>query len=450
MQLEHILQAHGLLGRGGKGETPLPELVNFTAISKNDGTGIDLNWQNSDVIEYVRTEIYASTENIQNTNYEYCVENASLIANSDTATSMTVEGFSVGTTVYFKGFMIFNILGEIKNNKGIGLSCTISDTVPPGAITNFTATGDDGQVMLTWVNPVDVDFDKVKILYKQSIYPTSPTDGMVGYEGSGTATTVTGLTNDTEYYFRAFTYDSSGNVNDSIENQQLTATPSDVDDKSGSPGSPNLIAGTMQQGYFGTVPASELWTGSQLASAVGISQGTVQFDDINWLKFALDGKILFRPQKAFRHSISWDTINTAGCVFGTKTVAKNGITYKVRLMKGALTDPSMYTDSDRGAKGSEWNKLMLPIHIQAKDKNWGYPAYVEDDIPYWGIDFTDEDLHTHNTYGDGTYVWCQETRNDNASSRVVRGYSGVSYSSAITSSSTAASRGWTPVLELVP
>lgn len=222
-----------------------------------------------------------------------------------------------------------------------------------------------------------------------------------------------------------------------------------VKDITGSPGNQFTVAGDLQQGFFGTVSASELWTGTQLSSAVGISEGTIQFDDTPWLKFALDGKILFRPMKAFRRSISWDTINGAGCVFGTKTVTKNGHTYKVRLMKGALTDPSLYDAPDRGAKGSEWNKLMLPIHIEAKNKSWAYPAYVEDNIPYWGIDFTDEDLHTHYSYGNGTYAWCQETRNTSTSRRVLRGSLGVSNLSSGLASAATASYGWAPVLERV-
>lgn len=216
------------------------------------------------------------------------------------------------------------------------------------------------------------------------------------------------------------------------------------DDNSGSAGSNMLIAGTMQQGYFGTVLASELWTGTQLSSAVGISQGTIQFDDTPWLKFALDGKILFRPMKAFRRSISWDAINTAGCVFGTKTVAKNGLTYKVRLMKTGGVDP-MAGYNGSHVRGHEWNRLMLPIHIQAKDESWAYPSNVERDVPYWGIDFTDGDLHTHNSFGNGTYVWCQETY---AYNRLIRGYNGVSFSGSDPPQGVLIGYGWAPVLEL--
>src|SRR5690606_32143537 len=49
----------------------------------------------------------------------------------------------------------------------------------------------------------------------------------VAYEGSGNNVTVTGLTNEVEYFFRAFTYDTHGNVNTSTEGQLLTATPSE-------------------------------------------------------------------------------------------------------------------------------------------------------------------------------------------------------------------------------
>ena len=131
------------------------------------------------------------------------------------------------------------------------------------------------------------------------------------------------------------------------------------------PGPQELIGGDMNAGFFGEVPASELFTASEIASACGISQGTAQFENEPWLKFAIDGKIIYRPRKAIRHSISWNSINTANCVYGGsegKRVTKNGQTYIVRLMKGALTDPGLYDASDRGAKGSEWNRLMLPIH----------------------------------------------------------------------------------------
>ncbi|PIC59116.1 hypothetical protein CSV80_00910 [Sporosarcina sp. P12(2017)] len=228
---------------------------------------------------------------------------------------------------------------------------------------------------------------------------------------------------------------------------ELSTKNPNADDTSGAPGPLKLIAGDMQAGYFGRVPAAELFTGSELSAAVGISAGTLQHNDTDWLKFAYEGKILFRPMKTIRHSISWDHINAAGCALGTKTVSKNGLNYKVRLMKGANKDPAGAYSSAVN-HNSEWNKLMLPIHIEAKNKDWMYPGNVESNVPYWGIDFTDADLLTHNTHGDGSYIWCQEVA-EAASSRLSRGGDGVSYSYSGPPSSAHARRGWVPVLELL-
>lgn len=218
-----------------------------------------------------------------------------------------------------------------------------------------------------------------------------------------------------------------------------------VADISGSPGSETLIDGDMQAGYFGTVPSSELITGTVLASAVGISQGISQFTNEGWLKFSYEGRILFVAKKPIRHSISWDNINAAGCVFGTKTVTIGGLTYKVRLMKTGLVDP-MTGSNGVHVHSSEWNKLMLPIHVEANIKSWASPNNVEDDVPYWHINFTDKDLHTHDENGDGTYTWCQETY---TTSRLYRGRTGVSYASTVVPGNTASSFGWRPCLELV-
>ena len=214
------------------------------------------------------------------------------------------------------------------------------------------------------------------------------------------------------------------------------------------PGPATLIGGDMTEGFFGEVTSAELITGDALASEVGISAGTSQNSTAGWLKFALDDKILFVAKKPIRHTISWDNINAADCVYGNKTVQIGGLTYKVRLMKGAEVDPFNYEATDRDAIGSEWNRLMLPIHVNAPS-SWAYPEYVASPTKDWGIDYTDEDLLTHNTYGNGSYSWCQETRSSDTARRVSRGSYGVSYSYASSSSNVSAARSWRPVLELV-
>lgn len=217
------------------------------------------------------------------------------------------------------------------------------------------------------------------------------------------------------------------------------------------PGPKELVGGDMQAGYFGEVAMSELITGDNLASLVEISAGTSQYSDTaGWLKFAYQGNIQFIAKKPLRYYINWDDLNTASCVYGNKTVEIGRLTYKVRLIRGANKDPA---GGYQGAinHGSEWNKLMLPIHIEAKNKTWAYPNNVESDMPYWGIDFTDNSLLTHKDYGDGSYSWCQEEA-EKSILRIYRGNSGVSCSnsaSASLSGTSLAGFGWRPVLELV-
>jgi len=56
----------------------------------------------------------------------------------------------------------------------------------PPPITNFNATVVGESIKLTWTNPDDTDFVGVRIVRKDSSYPSSPSDGLVVYEGKFT------------------------------------------------------------------------------------------------------------------------------------------------------------------------------------------------------------------------------------------------------------------------
>lgn len=234
-------------------------------------------------------------------------------------------------------------------------------------------------------------------------------------------------------------------------------------DNSGSPGPNKLIAGTMEEGFFGEVSSDELITGNALASQVGLYYtGTSQHSTAGWLKFAYKGEILFVAKKPIRHSISWDRIKSAKCVYGDagdKTVTIDGLTYKVRLMRALEPTNDPKTDAS-GSSGvvnhySEWNRLMCQIHEQAIDKSWDYPNNIESDIGILehslgngtnGM-YNDADLVVKS--GDGKRSWCQEMLSSSTKSyRVHRGASGVSDSTHYLPDSNSALYGWRPVLEL--
>jgi len=191
------------------------------------------------------------------------------------------------------------------------------------------------------------------------------------------------------------------------------------------PGPKVLKAGTLQLGYFGHTPASELITGTALASAIGLSAGTAQYSDDGWLKWIKDGKLMYVARKPQRHTISWDDIDARGAVFGTAMVTIGNMVFKVRLLTGGNANPALHG-------GGEWNEIIYGVH--------------KDQEPQWE-NYTDADIGV--TSGNGRHSWCQETSASDASVRVNRGSSGVAHFVTNTSSLANVYYGWRPVLELL-
>ena len=230
------------------------------------------------------------------------------------------------------------------------------------------------------------------------------------------------------------------------------------------PGSQELIAGDMTAGFFGEVPVTELITGDDLATQIGLTQGTSQFSNEPWLKFALDDNIIYVAKKPYRHTVSWEHIYQAGAVYGTgdnglypsggnrlqdANISVDGFSLDVTLLRGTNTDPAIYTGSGYDmdyTHTSEWNRLMYPIHsgIHTSSSNPSSPS-----VPYaqWAT-YSESDLLVQENFGNGSSSWIQETQNTNTSSRFVRGRFGVTYADRGTSTNAFNNIGWRPALRL--
>lgn len=225
--------------------------------------------------------------------------------------------------------------------------------------------------------------------------------------------------------------------------------------------------GDFTAGFYGEIPAAEFITGSALASAVGLSAGTLQHDTTPWLKFALEGKILYIPQKTIRYSLSWEHIYQAGVVYGVDgfgvtpsggdvdqgtVVTVGGKDYRVRLLRGAASDPT--TDSTGydivESHGSEWNRLMYPIHSGVHTTAGNPTTHTDPSAEPYGTwaQYSDDDLLVDNPFGTGVYSWCQETT-ATTTNRIGRGASGITRTGSPTATNNHTLRGWRPVLELV-
>ncbi|HTK04833.1 MAG TPA: fibronectin type III domain-containing protein [Candidatus Eisenbacteria bacterium] len=105
---------------------------------------------------------------------------------------------------------------------------TAADTTPPANVSPFTATAGNQSVSLSWGNPTDPDFDRVKIIRKTGGSPTGPNDGAEIYNGNGTAYVDTGLTNGTTYFYGAYAYDDVPNYASGAFASATPAGPADT------------------------------------------------------------------------------------------------------------------------------------------------------------------------------------------------------------------------------
>lgn len=519
MQLEHILQAHGLLGRGGgksKDNIPPPPITNLQATVV--GQTIKLTWTNPNDSDFIGLMIrgkngsYPSGPNDGDTVFNKNIEEGGTIT-----TEYTDSDITLGTRKYYRAFP-YDWDKNYQTDTGQQVNAIVKITQSkPSAPTMVSRTSTS--ITLNSISGCEyrigsgnwqdsTTFSGLSIATQYTFYarkketethyaseisngtnittdkgtqtaPAAPNVDIIAFDnvvvtgaagtevriGSGawydSPKTFTDLTAETNYTAYARKKETNTHYASSISLGKSFTTPPEADDPSGSPGNKDLIAGTMQEGFFGEVAAADFINGADLASAVGISQGTLQNSTESWLKFAYKGKILFRPKKAIRHSISWDAINNAKCVYGDPgdtTVVIGGLTYKVRLMRGGKPDnnPKVLSSAYDGAFNheSEWNRLMCQIHEQAINKGWAYPSNIESDIGILAHNlgtgangmYNDADLALVSV--DGRFVWCQEIVNS-ASLRLFRGYYGVSSSGYSSSSDTATTRGWCPVLELV-
>jgi hypothetical protein len=89
----------------------------------------------------------------------------------------------------------------------------IPDSVAPSNVTDLTAVVKGKDVELSWVNPTDSDFERVRIVRNYLFYPLDPYDGFISYQGSGEEfLDKNALASRKVQYYTVFTYDAEGNI----------------------------------------------------------------------------------------------------------------------------------------------------------------------------------------------------------------------------------------------
>lgn len=228
-----------------------------------------------------------------------------------------------------------------------------------------------------------------------------------------------------------------------------------------------LVAGTENEGFYGSIPSSNFITGDALASAIGLSAGSSQHPNVDWLKFTLSGKVVYVPKLPFRYNLSWEDIYQAGAVYGTDDIglypsgtdrlqdAKvtiNGYNYRVRLIRGFTADPTDHVSGSdlSSGYGSEWNRMFYRILAgptpgttePTSDPNVSFGEWTIYGHGELGFNKYDVDLL-------GYYNWTLESTTTSG----YRGNRGSGQDATMvhyaTTTFTNINRGWRPLLELV-
>lgn len=215
-----------------------------------------------------------------------------------------------------------------------------------------------------------------------------------------------------------------------------------VGGKKGSDSS-ELIAGDITTGFYGEVDSGDFINGVDLASAVNLNEGPNINTTGGWLKFSLDGAVLYVAKQPLKYMISHETLRTKELLYGNTEINIKGKRYKVRLLKTASTDPtSLANGNDLPLSyGSEWNRLMYRVS--------DLPGNSAEGIQFGSFwRYSDYDLSMSGANGYGYYQWCQEKATGDAFA-LMRGHATVK---AIWNGDKGTPNyytGWRPVLELV-
>lgn len=205
-------------------------------------------------------------------------------------------------------------------------------------------------------------------------------------------------------------------------------------------GPQQLVGGDASAGFYGLVPASELIDGPTLKQRAGVSGTTVRPLE-NWMKFSIDGKIIFVAMEPPVRDISWDQLAVAEVVYGNKELTIGDYTYRVRLLKGANVNPTANlhgTDAPEHTDQSEWDLLMYRT-CNYKPAGQGLGNWAQ---------YTQLQLHCTSSAGDGRATWCQESVSG-TSEGLIRGYQRIDLIYTYPKNMAHDDFGWRPVLEIV-
>lgn len=228
----------------GEGETwgvPPQNVSNLSLVAENET--ITIKWKDpaDSYVDGVLLSEWKGTKLVQKSGAysENPTDGVLLVDNQERdryATSgFKINGLTNGETYYFSLYPYSS--GGLTNTEEVNRVSGAPINRPPGDVTNLAVKTGNGEVTLTWNDPQDttvegapVTWAGTKVIYKIGSYPTNINDGTLAVDNkvrdqyASNGLTIQGLTNNTTYYFKLFTYSTTNGINNNVANN-ITATP---------------------------------------------------------------------------------------------------------------------------------------------------------------------------------------------------------------------------------
>ncbi len=205
------------------------------------------------------------------------------------------------------------------------------------------------------------------------------------------------------------------------------------------------------KGFFGEVPNGQLITPVDLTSQLGVTQGISQNTTTPWLKFYLDGKILYVSKKPIRHTIGYAHLRELGLVDRTRIITISDLQYRVGLIKVIDDDYFGQVVNNEAhphySLRSEWNRLIYNSVMDVTTPSLHKQDQVGDNWAEYPQDNSTNGLGV--TAGNGSYAWGQDNFPETSIVSLFRGVDSVVRIYENGNGGKHYYYGWRPLLELV-
>lgn len=188
-----------------------------------------------------------------------------------------------------------------------------------------------------------------------------------------------------------------------------------------------IIKGNWALGYLGQVSGANLIKTGSLASLVGLGTTNTITPDSVWLKFSYYGSIVYIAKKTVVNEVSYNNLNTAGVIAGTRIVTIGSTRFYIRSPLGL-----------GGLGSNEWEDLIYRVHVD------------DPTLTHWEV-FTNEDMNI-GLDGSGNPITGDQTITSDSGSvngYYTRGATGLTSKDAISAGGVNNFIAWRPVLVLI-